>query len=103
MEINEKRRKFLCRNCYRNCILTIDERDGCITNPERCPFGFMDGLWEESIPCQHGKIVRQHDSAVCAKCGKDFGWWCPKSPDHCCHYSKSYDSCDFCGEPEERK
>ena len=26
------------------------------------------------------------DSASCAVCGSDLGWWCPKSPDHTCHY-----------------
>ena len=25
-------------------------------------------------------------SAVCAVCGAGFGWWCPDSPDHACHY-----------------
>lgn len=39
----------------------------------------------------------------CEVCGKSFGWFCPKSPDMKCHYSKSYDGCDYCGMPEERK
>lgn len=31
-------------------------------------------------------------------------WYCPKSPDHLCHYEKGdMDQCDFCGQPEERK
>lgn len=42
-------------------------------------------------------------SASCLICGLDFGWWCPKSPDHICHYSKTDDSCDYCGMPNERK
>ena len=25
-------------------------------------------------------------SAVCEICGSLFGWYCPKSPDHACHY-----------------
>jgi len=54
------------------------------------------------VKCHH-KIIKEYESAVCIICGKNFGWWCPKSPDHFCHYSESYDSCDFCGEPEERK
>lgn len=41
--------------------------------------------------------------AICAICAKSFGWWCPKSPDHLCHYSKSEDDCDYCHMPEERK
>lgn len=41
--------------------------------------------------------------ALCAVCGKSFGWWCPKSPDHICHYSKSEDDCDYCHMPSERK
>jgi len=41
--------------------------------------------------------------ALCAICGQHFGWWCPKSPDHLCHYSKSEDDCDYCHMPMERK
>jgi len=25
-------------------------------------------------------------SAWCELCGEDLGWYCPKSPDHACHY-----------------
>lgn len=25
-------------------------------------------------------------SAYCKICGIDFGWYCPESPDHACHY-----------------
>lgn len=62
--------------------------------------------------------------------GDKWGWYCPNSPDHQCHYftqkdsngkdyietingekvivnikhkHRSYDYCLFCGEPEERK
>ena len=41
--------------------------------------------------------------ASCAICGQDFGWWCPKSPDHYCHYENGEYGCDYCGEPDERK
>ena len=41
--------------------------------------------------------------AYCEICGKDFGWWCPKSPSHVCSYFKSEDDCDFCHMPKERK
>lgn len=27
-----------------------------------------------------------HGSALCEDCDVDFGWWCPNSPDHVCHY-----------------
>lgn len=56
------------------------------------------------------KVVWTHEgddddccSAYCAVCGHDFGWWCPKSPDHYCHYDKGDYGCDYCGEPDERK
>ena len=40
--------------------------------------------------------------AYCIVCGKDFGWWCPKSPDNHCHYYDG-DECNYCGMPLERK
>jgi hypothetical protein len=45
------------------------------------------------------------DSARCEYpgCRRDLGWYCPNSTDHRCHYSRSLDRCDFCGQPEERK
>lgn len=56
------------------------------------------------------KIVWTHEGddddccfASCAVCGADLGWWCPKSPDHFCHYEKEVYGCDYCGEPDERK
>ena len=50
--------------------------------------------------CSH-VLVKHGESAVCWVCGKDFGWWCPKSPDHKCRYEEN-EWCDFCGEPSER-
>ena len=35
---------------------------------------------------RHEKLVKDGDSAKCAKCGKWFGWWCQTSPDNDCHY-----------------
>jgi hypothetical protein len=61
------------------------------------------------------KVIDQHEkeghvyvpmgymSVGCEICDKDFGWWCPDSPNHCCQYSKSEDSCDYCHQPLERK
>lgn len=34
--------------------------------------------------------------AYCVVCGKEFGWWCPKSPDYYCQYTGQ--KCDVCGE-----
>ena len=44
-------------------------------------------------------------NARCIVCGQTADpWYCPKSPDHVCHYDRgNLDQCDFCGEPEERK
>lgn len=36
--------------------------------------------------CTHC-IVDQFDDALCEVCDRVFGWWCPTSPDHCCHYT----------------
>lgn len=55
--------------------------------------------WEPSNP-------ENLDSSVpfCPSCGlRGTGWWCAASPTKTCVYSKSYDQCDFCGNPEERK
>jgi hypothetical protein len=53
-------------------------------------------------------IKKVHDSAKCDVCGKNHGWWCPKSPNHICDYEQpdgdyDEDSCRHCGKPEERK
>jgi len=85
--------------------------------------------------CKHSIIKEGLDDpdAVCEVCGTKFGWWCPDSPDHACHYYSYHDKgkrvvllidetdyiipektsplpdnedsnfCLFCGEPEERK
>jgi len=41
-------------------------------------------------------------SVNCAVCGKDGGWYCPKSPNSCCEYDEN-EECIYCGQPEERK
>lgn len=53
--------------------------------------------------CKHVYAASEYGGAYCAVCQERGGWYCPDSPDHLCKYSKSYDWCDFCGEPEERK
>lgn len=79
-----------------------------------------------SANCTHS-IKKKHDSAICEICDQSFGWWCPDSPDNCCHYfsengfialengqkvpippdhDEKYetdDCCIFCHDPEERK
>ena len=80
-----------------------------------------------SRSCKH-KIYDDDGFAVCALCERDWGWYCPESPDHLCHYFApngkvvlangeveevpvgkedpkywSYDYCLYCGQPEERK
>lgn len=54
--------------------------------------------------CQHEFIENNYGGAECKLCHYLRGdWYCPDSHDHRCCYSDSHDSCDFCGEPEERQ
>jgi hypothetical protein len=53
--------------------------------------------------CKVHTVRRSGDSAYCANCGEHLGWWCPKSPDHLCHYPPDDEWCRFCGDPTERK
>lgn len=41
--------------------------------------------------------------AICAVCRQHFGWYCPKSPDQLCHYTRDSEWCIHCGMPSERK
>jgi hypothetical protein len=54
-----------------------------------------------------GHIDPLGERAVCEKCEKHLGWWCPDSPKHFCEYDEAEDpcrdNCDYCGNPEERK
>ena len=79
--------------------------------------------------CPH-HVVKRRYAAVCDICGKTFGWYCSKSPDHICYYTHEADSnrtltlltgekytiptyldldfngediCIFCEQPSERK
>lgn len=86
-----------------------------------------DIVAELEINCPH-EVVRNDESAECAICDHDFGWWCDWSPDNACHYfsngdgtltliggkrisvrptrdgkPETEDECMFCGLPEERK
>ena len=49
-------------------------------------------------------IIAESDcgAAVCGKCGKDLGWYCPESEGNVCEYSDD-ECCIHCGEPEERQ
>jgi hypothetical protein len=86
------------------------------------------------VAVQKPRIIRgvpYYSHASCMGCSEDFGWYCPKSPDHVCHYFsdddqvelitgikvpipviedydhdpkyETFDSCLFCGHPDERK
>lgn len=70
-------------------------------------------IWECS---RRGHVVTKREKsggAYCAICRIPLGWWCPKSPDHLCHYPNEegyekyenvyWENCVFCGEPNERK
>ena len=97
------------------------------------PFMFYDGLcvalWailDET--CEHQLEETEYGGTSCKLCKQSFGWHCPKSPDHQCHYHvfryqgvtgilladgqvfkmkkpryESFDECMFCGQPQERK
>jgi hypothetical protein len=54
----------------------------------------------EIIPIDEPK---DHDSARCWICNKDFGWYCKNSPTKFCKYENDIDSCIYCCQPEERK
>lgn len=43
--------------------------------------------------------------AVCTICRKNFGWYCPTSPDKLCNYDPpgNSDDCNYCHQPDERK
>ena len=58
----------------------------------------------EAVIKEHTECVakKSEESAVCAICGADLGWWCPKSKNNLCEY-KVDEWCIHCGEPEERK
>ena len=43
------------------------------------------------------------DTVVCAICNHHGNWFCPDSPTKACEYSTDEDSCDYCGQPDERK
>jgi len=56
--------------------------------------------------CQHNwqPVSDSKVSAKCIECGEWMpGWYCEKAPTKTCEYSTDYDSCDYCGHPEERK
>lgn len=78
------------------------------------------------LVCEH-EFDEKVLTAVCLHCGNDFGWYCPKSPDHVCHTQcevlhgditlingekvaticaddeEGEEQCIFCGEYDERK
>ena len=63
------------------------------------------GMTEDEAQVKFKEDMFFSPGAVCEHCDISYfrHWWCPKSPNHICHYSRSLDSCDYCGRPEERK
>lgn len=50
----------------------------------------------------------EYETGACWICGKEFGWYCPDSPDHICDYGGPdwelhSEYCIYCHQPEERK
>ncbi len=94
---------------------------------------FRNAINQIKSRCQHVIDKTKSDGTKCKICEESFGWYCPDSEDHSCHYftehdevkdlfyveminkSKHYmdkmysgvdeteDTCLFCGDPEERK
>lgn len=80
---------------------------------------------QEECPHKVGPGDKTTAYAVCEGCNKNFGWHCPDSPDHVCHYEAydgkvemidgtlvdqpadysddNYEDCIYCGQPDERK
>lgn len=85
--------------------------------------------YEKRKECKH-IVIQKNESAVCDICEDHFGWHCPESPDHTCHYYTNRDTgkielldgtvvdvpnpdhdphyetddfCLFCHAPEERR
>lgn len=55
--------------------------------------------------CKH-IFYDNSDSATCAICKADGGWFCPDNPVGVCEYDPAdycKDECIHCGSPEERK
>lgn len=79
--------------------------------------------------CEHNIVGKIDSYAKCDICQENFGWFCPQSPDHVCHYYtdnetglivlrngdtvkpapdhdsryETHDECLFCGSPDERR
>ena len=85
-------REFMQANC-----LTVLPRADRPRNVERLRQSARSGQ-----SCEH-IVVDQDNSAICSKCGKDFGWYCPISSKSFCEYTGDDECCVHCGEPEERQ
>lgn len=53
-------------------------------------------------------LEKVSDLGVCTICKRCFDWWCEESPNHQCDYTQEdgsfdFDSCRYCGGPDERK
>lgn len=92
----------------------------------------MQILPDNGTTCRHENLrgLKEDSFVACQDCSETFGWFCPSSPDKCCHYftfnfpegqgillvsgevylmpsanrkKQSSDGCLFCGSPQERK
>lgn len=57
--------------------------------------------WKLKTSCTAHVYQHTGDSAICAICSNDGGWWCPDSATHVCTYEKD-EWCIHCGHPSER-
>jgi hypothetical protein len=80
-------------------------REGAVVadvNGEKVTLAFINAQKAKMTECPHANIqcnpmrpkrgngtyrgLEGWEGAVCADCDKGFGWFCPQSPDHACHY-----------------
>lgn len=44
-------------------------------------------IMEIKADCKHTIVqTKSYGGAYCKDCNTNYGWWCPDSPDHLCHY-----------------
>jgi hypothetical protein len=103
-----------------------DERRQAIDEAQSKLNEAQDNLRMLKLGCTHN-LVHNGNWCRCDVCSVPLGWFCPSSPDHCCHYYsvegkiflidgtvvevhpthdpkyETEDNCIFCGEPNERK
>jgi len=85
----------------------LNDRHLSWTKPREKLFEKLFELTYPKKSCEHEWYENSNGGAQCLLCDsfpKQDTWYCRKSPDHLCHYNDgNYDSCDYCGHPQERK